>query len=260
MSGQGLQVRDLRVGYDRGPEVVRGIDLLAPRGSVTALIGPNGAGKSTLLKAIVGLLPHGGQAILDGDDLARLPARERARRLAYVPQRTLLMARLSVREVVALGRFAHRASAWTFGHGKADRVAIEAALEETDTRAFAERPFPELSGGEQQRVLLARALATGATTLLLDEPTSALDVHHVLVLHGILRRLSERGHCVVAVLHHLSEVRRHAHRVVLLNGGQVHMEGPAAEVVAPGPIRAVYGVVARESTGLSFELPSETAS
>jgi len=260
MTGSGLQVSGLTVGYARGPEVVRAVDLQAPRGAMTALIGPNGAGKSTLLKAAVGLLAHTGSVQLDGEDLISMAPRERARRLAYVPQRTLLTARLSVREVVSLGRFSHRGALGSWAPGKTDQHAIDAALEETDTHLLAHRPFPELSGGEQQRVLLARALATGATTLLLDEPTSALDVHHVLVLHGILRRVKARGYCIVAVLHSLPEVLRHADHAVLLKGGQVYARGPAAEVVAPGPIREVYGVVARPAQGLAFTLPSEIPS
>ncbi|MGD2019318.1 MAG: ABC transporter ATP-binding protein, partial [Planctomycetota bacterium] len=170
----GLEVSGLRARYRRGPDVVRGVDLVAPRGAITALLGPNGSGKSTLLKAVVGLVDSEGEVRLDGADLRGLAADARARRLAYVPQRSLLAAPLLVHSVVAQGRFPHRRglSAPT----EEDRKAVQGALEDADIAHLACRPFTELSGGEQQRVLLARALATGADVLLMDEPTSAQDV------------------------------------------------------------------------------------
>ncbi|MCB9508352.1 MAG: ABC transporter ATP-binding protein [Myxococcales bacterium] len=236
----GLDVRDLRVSHRSGPEVVRGVSLSAPRGAVTALIGPNGAGKTTLLRALVGLLPCSGSAVLDGADLGALAAPERARRVGYVPQRTRLVARMNVRGVVDLGRFAHR-GAWRRG-GAADREAVDRAMEQTGVAPLADRAFVELSGGEQQRVLLARALATGASALLLDEPTASLDVRHALELHALLRRLADDGAVVVVVMHDLGEVREHADHVVLLDGGKVSAAGPAADVVSADPIAGVYRV------------------
>lgn len=236
----GLEVREVRVRHRGGPEVVRGVSLTAPRGAVTALIGPNGAGKTTLLRALVGLIPCTGAALLDGDDLGALAAPERARRVGYVPQRTRLVARMNVRGVVDLGRFAHR-GAWRSG-GAADRDAVDRAMEQTGVSALAERPFVELSGGEQQRVLLARALATGASALLLDEPTASLDVRHALDLHALLRRLADDGAVVVVVMHDLGEVREHADHVVLLDRGTVSAAGPAAEVVSADPVADVYRV------------------
>jgi iron complex transport system ATP-binding protein len=248
-----LVVSDLHVRYRHGPPVVRGVSFEAQPGQILALIGPNGAGKSTLLKALVGLLTYTGTVRLHDLHLAGLPPRERARQVAYVPQRTRLTAPLSVRSVVDLGRFAHRRP-WA-GPTRADRTAVDRALEEAGVVALADRPFPELSGGEQQRVLLARALASEAKVLLLDEPTSSLDVRHVLGLHGVLQRLADRGCIVVIVLHDLTEVRQLAHHAVLLHEGKVHTQGPAAEVVSPGPIRAVYGVELIEGGGFGYRLP-----
>ena len=250
----GLVVRALRARHPHGPEVVRGVDLDARPGEVLGLIGPNGAGKSTLLKALVGLLPCTGTVTLDGTDLSGLSARERARAVAYVPQRTALTAPLPVRSVVDLGRFAHR-EPWSRPSAQ-DRAVVDSAMASTRVTELAERPFPSLSGGEQQRVLLARALATEAPVLLLDEPTSALDVRQVLLLHAVLRSLANQGSTIVVVLHDLAEVRSHVDRALLMSAGQVHTTGPTAEVVAPGPIRDVYDVDLVESGGLGYRLPA----
>ena len=249
-----LDVTGLRCAYRHGPEVVRGVDFSAAPGEVVALLGPNGAGKSTLLKAVVGLLPCTGTVRLGDTVLDGLPAPERALQLAYVPQRTRLTARLSVRQVVDLGRFAHRGP-WS-RPTRADRDAVDRALAEAQVTHLADRPFPELSGGEQQRVLVARALASEAPALLLDEPTASLDVRHALGLHTLLRRLADGGRVVVIVLHDLAEVRRHADRAVLLQDGRVFAAGPVSEVVAPGPIEAVYGVELLEGQGLGYRLPA----
>ncbi len=255
---EGLAVRGLRVRHPHGPEVVRGIDIDAHPGEVLALMGPNGAGKSTVLKAMVGLLPHLGSIALDGRPLDGLTARERAHKVAYVPQRTALTARLSVRSVVELGRFAH-VGPWA-PLTRIDRAAVDRALEQTDTVQLSERPFPTLSGGEQQRVLLARALASEAPVLLLDEPTSALDVRQGLLLHRILRELAHAGRVLVVVLHDLAEVRTNADRVVLLTEGRVHTAGRVRDVVAPLPVHDVYGVQLVEGGGLSFRLPAQAES
>lgn len=256
MSG-GLRVQDLRARHGRGPEVVRGVDLTARRGEILALIGPNGAGKSTVLKAIMGLLPRSGSIELDGEDLVALSPRDRARRVSYVPQKSRLSARLTVRQVVSHGRFPHRSPIARLS--PVDHAVVERALADVGAVSLAERPFPELSGGEQQKVLLARALASEAPVLLLDEPTSALDVRHGLELHALLRRLAARGAVVVVVLHDLSEVRALADRALLLEEGAVRRSGPVAQVVAPGPVRAVYGVALVERGALGFRLPVEEA-
>lgn len=250
----GLRVQGLRVRHGSGPEVVRGVDLHAPPGEILALLGPNGAGKSTLLRALVGLLPAAGSVTVAGRSLAALSATERARTVAYVPQRTALQAPLTVRSVVDLGRFSHRGP-WA-RPTKEDRRIVDQALADAGVSALADRSFPTLSGGEQQRVLVARALATQAPVLLLDEPTSALDVRQVLLLHAVLRDRAARGAVVVVVLHDLAEARTHADRAVLLHEGQVHSTGAVEDVVAPEPVRAVYGVHLQAGDGLGYRLPA----
>ena len=257
MSG-GLSVRRLSAAHRPGVDVLHDVSLSAPRGRITALLGPNGAGKSTLLKTMVGLLPPRGEILLDGESLTTLAPAVRARHVAYVPQRTLLTARLQVRSVVGLGRFAHVGPLSRLS--VVDQEAVEQAMQEADVAHLAERVFTELSGGEQQRVLLARALATGARTLLLDEPTSSLDVSHMLALHVVLRKLAERDWCILIVLHGLGEARLLADQGVLLQSGRVYAEGPIDAVIHPDPIRDVYGVELIEGGGLGFALPREPSS
>lgn len=251
----GLILHDVYAQHPHGPEVLLGVNLAAPRGEMTALLGPNGAGKSTLLKAIIGRLPFRGRIELDGRSVHEMAPRYRARHVAYVPQRSQLDMRMPVRSVVEQGRFTYRNA---FGRMRpVDQAAVDQALKDSGAQDLGERFFTELSGGEQQRVLLARALATGATTLLLDEPTAALDVRQVLLFHRTLRKLVDQGYSVLIVLHDLNEAHRHADRAVLLNQGKVHDAGVITHIVAAQPIRAVYGVEVQPNAGLDLFLPEE---
>jgi iron complex transport system ATP-binding protein len=250
-----LSLSNLTAWHRGGPPVLREISLTAPRGQITALLGPNGAGKSTILKAALGLIDSTGTITLDGEDLRSISAADRARRVAWVPQRTALLAPLNCRAVVEQGRFVHRSPLQR--PGQADKRAVNSALAQADVEHLEHRRFTELSGGEQQRVLLARALATGATTLLLDEPTSALDVRQMLAFHTVVRRLSADNHCIVMVLHELGEVLQHTDRAILLRDGRVAASGKTADIVAAGPIREVYGVELVEASSPSFRLPAE---
>lgn len=231
--------------------VVEGFELSAAPGFVYALTGPNGAGKSSALKALAGLLPSSGQLQVAGRPLQSLSPRERAKLLAYVPQQSLLQSGISVREVVLQGRYAHD-PVWPHKHKHA--VAIEQAMRETDVLALAERPWNQLSGGEQRRVLLARALATEAPVILLDEPTTSLDVAHALQLLLVLRELAKQGRCIVAVLHDLDQVARYADHSVLLQHGKSVAAGPTAEVITTENIRAVYGVELVPQSALGYRL------
>jgi iron complex transport system ATP-binding protein len=236
-----------------GRRVLSEIDFAAFGGQILAVLGPNGAGKSTLLRAVIGLQAFGGVVRLGGEDLAALAPAERAKRVAFVPQQSALRSALPVREVVLQGRYVHRSSA--IGQSAADRSAVTASLEMVDGRELASRPFTQLSLGEQRRVLIARALCTGARLLCLDEPTSALDVRHGLELHRLLRELAQRGHAVLVVLHQLEEALRHADRALLLQAGTIASSGPVSEVIASGTVRAVYGVDMLSAGGLAFRLP-----
>ena len=184
-------------------------------------------------------------------DSNSLSARARARRISYVPQRSLLRSALRVEEVVALGRYVHGGSFGGFSRN--DREAIDHALETAHANVLRGRIFTQLSVGEQQRVLLARALASDAPILLLDEPTAALDVGEGMAVLELIRSLAERQHTILVVLHDLADARSTTDRALLLKEGVVVERGETANVVAPDPIRAVYGVRLVENARIGFQ-------
>lgn len=233
--------------------VLEDVSLSAGMGQVTALIGPNGAGKSTLINAALGLVScdHGSVRLL-GQDLLRLDRRARARLVGYVPQRSRLSAPLPVREVVALGRYA--LGGGLGGVLGATRRAVDEALAAVEATPLADRRFNELSAGEAQRVLVARALAGGAHTLLLDEPTAALDIGHALSLLALLRRLAANGCTVLVALHQLDEVRRVADHAVLLHQGRVATCGTPELVMSSPHLTTAFGVETDPAGALAFRL------
>ncbi|HEX2688420.1 MAG TPA: ABC transporter ATP-binding protein [Kofleriaceae bacterium] len=234
----------------RGRQILHDVTCEATYGAITSVLGPNGAGKTTLLKSMVGLLPYAGAIEIAGVELSLLAHRERARRLGYVPQRSALDAPLRVTTVVGHGLYAHA----TASPGD-ERRAIDRAMAATDTAELAERSYLDLSEGEQRRVLVARALATGARILLLDEPTASLDIGHALALFRLLRRLAKDGMCVIIVLHDLNDALSFTDRAVLLDRGHVAAQGATDQVIAQEPIRSVYGLELSVAPRLHFTLP-----
>jgi iron complex transport system ATP-binding protein len=229
-----LELRHVAATYGSGPDVLHGTDLLVEPGEMVALIGPNGAGKSTLVRVAAGVLqPTGGQALIDGQDLAALSPKERARRIAVVPQEGPLPSGLLVREMVALGRTPYVRV--FFGPTAADRRAVDWAIGVAGVTGLSDRFVDELSGGERQRVILARALAQEPVLLLLDEPTANLDLHHQVAMLELVRGLTrERGLAVVAAVHDLQLAALYCDRVVLLNQGRILSQGsPEAVLTAP---------------------------
>ncbi|RZU54043.1 iron complex transport system ATP-binding protein [Krasilnikovia cinnamomea] len=213
-----------------GAAILHGVDLSVHTGEWVAVIGPNGAGKSTLLRAVGGLLPYTGSVRLLGTPSDRLRRRDRARVVATVMQSPVVPAGMAVLEYVLLGRTPYISPLGR--ESGADLDAAHAVLDQLDLAGFAGRPLATLSGGERQRVFLARALAQGATLLLLDEPTSALDIGHqqeVLELVDHLRR--ERQLTVIATMHDLSIAGEYADRLVLLADGRVVASGVPREVL-----------------------------
>jgi iron complex transport system ATP-binding protein len=242
-----VEVRDLRVALDRTP-VLTGVDLTVAAGEWVAVIGPNGAGKSTLLRAVGGLLPGTGSISLFGTPTARLRRRDRARVVATVPQTPVVPPGMAVRDYVLLGRTPYIPALGR--ESAADLAATEEVLHRLDLLGFADRELSTLSGGERQRVFLARALAQGATLLLLDEPTTALDIGHqqeVLELVDQLRR--RHGLTVLATMHDLSVAGEYADRLVLLAGGRVVAAGPPREVLTEELLATHYRASVRVVQG-----------
>jgi iron complex transport system ATP-binding protein len=236
-----LHARRLVVEYGER-RVVGGLDLALPTGGATVLVGPNGSGKSTILKALARLLrPSDGAVVLDGRSIHETPTREVARRLGFLPQRADAPEGLTVRELVAHGRFPHRAAFG--GPGRADVAAVERAIDVVSLRALADRPVDGLSGGERQRAWIAMALAQETAWLLLDEPTTFLDLRHQIEVLELVRRLhTEEGKTVVMVLHDLNLAARYAGRMIAIGGGGVLADGTPEEVMRPDLLRAVFGV------------------
>jgi iron complex transport system ATP-binding protein len=231
-----LSVRGLTLRYPRGPALVTGLDFDAASGELLAVLGPNGAGKSTLLKALVHLLrPRAGSARLDGADLTRLGPRERARRVAWLPQQSR-PAPVTVAEAVLLGRLPHG------GGGAEDLAILEAVLAALGLAALAGRPCTELSGGELQKVLIARALAQTPRLLALDEPVNHLDLaRQIEVLELVRKTTRARGLVTLVVLHDLNLALRFADRFLLLDGRGDARLGPMDSLDA-ATAGAVYGI------------------
>lgn len=226
-----------------GTPVLEGVTARFAPGTLTGLIGPNGAGKSTLARALLGLVPiAAGRVAIDGEDVARIAPAALARRVAYLPQGQALHWPLSVERLIGLGRLPHLAPLSRIG--ATDRAAIEAAMAATGTLALRDRIATDLSGGERARVLLARALATGAGALIADEPLAALDPAHRLEMIALLAGLAQQGATIVVVLHELTLAARWCDTVLLLHQGRVAGEGPPAAVLDDATLARVYGVTA----------------
>lgn len=213
-------------------------------GRLVGIIGPNGAGKSTLVRAMLGLARiESGSVRIDGRDIAALPPRDRARAIAYLPQGQTLHWPLSVERLVALGRLPHLAPLSRMS--VADEAVVADALSRADVTHLAGRVATELSGGERARVLLARALAVGASGLVVDEPLASLDPGHQIDVMALLRREADAGGLIVAVLHDLGMAARYCDRLLLIDGGRLVADGTPAEVLTPERLAATYGIRAR---------------
>lgn len=232
-----------------GATLVRDLSLKAGDGEVVGLVGPNGSGKSTALRCVYrALRPTGGAVLLDGSDISALSLRDSARSVAAVPQDNRSDLDFTVAEIVALGRYPHHRG----NHALSDRERriCADALERTDITHLADRGVLSLSGGEQQRVLIARALAQEPRVLVLDEPTNHLDVRHQVALLSFLRSC---GLTVLVALHDLNLAAAACDRIAVLDSGTLAAAGPPGEVLTPDLVDRVFGVrptvVAHPHTG-----------
>lgn len=226
------------------PGRLAGVSLSLPAGRRVGLIGPNGAGKSTLLQVAAGLLPSSGSVLWSGRRPAQIPAMERGRSAAWVPQECRFEFGFSVRSVVAQGRYPHGD----------DGAGVDAALERFELAELAERPVNWLSGGERQRVLLARATVTGAPLQLWDEPLAQLDPKHELQVLRLASELAAAGTTLLLSLHNLRAAGG-LDLVAVLHRGSLRRFGPPAEVLTPDLLFDVFGVRARSGFETIFELP-----
>lgn len=218
---------------------VDGVSLDAREGDVTAVAGPNGSGKSTLVRALLRRLNlESGTIAIDGDDITTLDPHEIARRVAVAPQREEPAFPMQVREYVALGRYP-RLGLWRSATPQ-DVSAVESAMERSGVADFATRKIDALSGGEWQRVRIARALAQEARALVLDEPTTFLDLSHEMSLFELLHSLADEGMAVMIVSHQLNLLARFASVVVLLDHGKVAASGPPDTVMRASLLEQVY--------------------
>lgn len=239
-----VAVRDVVFSYDSA-RALDGVTFNVGEREVIGLVGANGSGKTTLLKCINRkLAPEQGAVLLDGADVRELARREIARRVGVVPQMTGASAPFRVWELVLMGRSPYL-TRWG-GIGAGDIEVAERALALVDAGHLTERPVTELSGGEQQRVIVARALAQEPQVLLLDEPTLHLDIAHQLELLELVKRLvMERDLAVVMASHDLNLALRYADRLLLLHSGRIRAAGRPEDVLTPENIREVYRVETR---------------
>jgi len=209
-------------------------------GEFVGLLGANGSGKSTLLAGLTGWLPaREGEVFFGGRPMSQWPPRALARQVAMVPQYNWVSSPFTCWEVVLMGRYPYRRRFQ--GESREDLDAARAAMAATQTRALAPRLITQVSGGERQLVILARALAQTTPILFLDEATASLDVRHKLEIFELLRHLNENGLTILAAMHDLNLATQYCHRLIFLKDGEVFRDGETAQVCTPEVLEAVYG-------------------
>ncbi|MFU2208107.1 ABC transporter ATP-binding protein [Solidesulfovibrio sp. C21] len=247
-----IRIEGLRAGYG-GRDVLADIDLHIAPGEMVGLLGPNGAGKTTLLLAATGILPPvAGSVSLAGRDIASLSARERARLVAVVPQRAESAGGLTVRTVVRMGRYPYLP--FLGGYGEADADATKAAMAAVGVAHLADRRMNELSGGEFQRALTARALAQDARAMILDEASASLDMARKMELYGLLAARNAAGTTIVAALHDINLAALFCRRLIFIKNGRIEADGPVAAVFTSQTLSRIYEteilVIAHPKSGL----------
>jgi iron complex transport system ATP-binding protein len=237
-----IEARQVAFSYHANAPVLRGVDFSGAAGKLLCILGPNGSGKTTLLRCMLGQLRlTGGELLLDGKGLSKYSTRQLARLLAYVPQTPLSAFAFTVQELVLMGRFAH---AGALGLASEEDLAVaRLAMQMTHTLDFAGRTIEELSGGEAQCVMIARALAQQPSVMLLDEPTSQLDVKNQLMIYRMMQRLAHDWEmAVLCVSHDINQAAHYADELLLMRSGRIVAQGPPREVIRREVLREVYDV------------------
>lgn len=235
-----LEAKGLTVRYAGAAQpAVSSVSLQVSEGRLVALAGPNGSGKTTLIRALLGVLPHeAGTVLVDGRPLAEWGRNELARVVGVVPQREMTWLPLTVEETVLLGRYPRLGALSPVT--RVDREAVRAALERCDAWQFRARGVDALSGGESQRVRIARALAQEPRVLVLDEPGSALDIRHEMEVMELVRELVDGGLACLVITHHLNLAARYADTVAVMDGGRLVAAGPSREIITRELMTAVF--------------------
>jgi iron complex transport system ATP-binding protein len=247
-----LETKNATLAY--GPRVItHDLTLSVPAGRITAILGPNGSGKSTVLRSLARILrPKTGAVLLDGADIHVLPTAEVARRVAMLPQAPHAPEGLTVRSLVAFGRFPWRH--WLVGSDPAGEAPVNSALDAVGISELADRAVATLSGGQRQRVWIAMALAQETPWLLLDEPTTFLDLAHQIEVMDLIRRLNQDfGKTIALVLHDLTLAARYADQIILLQDGAIFAEGAPVDVLTEAALSEVFGIeahIARDTGGM----------
>jgi iron complex transport system ATP-binding protein len=253
-----VELQDVFFAYDDN-DVLRGVSLQVAQGAFLGIIGPNGSGKTTLLRVISkAVTPRRGRCLVEGRDIGRVSQRECARLVAVVPQESEFAFPYTVEQVVLMGRYPH-SGGWHLDSA-ADRRAAREAMETTDVLEFADRLIFELSGGEKQRVIIARALAQRSRILLLDEATSFLDIKHQLEIYRLVERLNrEDGLTVISVEHDLNIASEFARELALLDQGRICEVGSPVQVITQDNLKQVFKsgmyLGRNPDTGSPFVLP-----
>ncbi len=239
-----LDINDIHFSID-DKKILDGISARFEPRKIHGIIGPNGSGKSTLLKNISRIWePQSGSIVIDGKDYTEIPRKELSTLVTLVPQNTTIGFPISVFDVVSMGRNPHLGR--FEGLRQKDREIIERALEQTNISALKERNINELSGGEGQLAIIARALATEASLILLDEPTSELDVKHTLEIVNILYEFKEQGKTILVSIHDLNLARKFCDTITILCRGKLFYSGPPEDAFGQENIRQVFEVNVRE--------------
>jgi iron complex transport system ATP-binding protein len=235
-----LELQSVGIAYGRNV-VVKDLTFQVMPGEMVGLIGPNGSGKSTIIKAISRVISlYSGKILLDGKDIFKMPRGDLARLLGVVPQMSILPSTFTAFEIVLMGRNPHLG--FLQYEGARDLAITWQAMERTATQSLAERRIGELSGGEIQRIVIARVLAQEPKSILLDEPTANLDISHQVEILDLIKNLClENNLTVVVALHDLNLASQYCDRLILINNGQIHSQGIPGEVITARNIEDVYG-------------------